>query len=1494
MATSTPVTTQQLILPKPKAPQPVPLIFVPVNITLTNGLCNNERGQISLIARTIPSAPPPLPPPSLLKQCRRRIPILIDQKSIKKNLQLNKQTLQTKLLHRPESSQLIERGILRSEEEKLRRFQHRENIRSHIEKRPTRETLVTQGILLSNACVDPLIQVRGQLLKRNKLVDNLNSKLRKRPGPLELVNRKILQVDAELEQAVQEGRLPFTPTLSSPSSSTFGETTITTEMISTIIPPLQIRHEEQQYSSSSSSSASATTTSVSQSSTVGPKAKIRKKSQQLHRTPYDNTSINTNKIIKLKSIANGKRSTNESIGSLETSSTTSNLSTDFSNSNGISPMETDDIHSDNIQSETNYEINLKQQQIYLQWQEDHHHETNVITPAMSSTTSNCSTPLQSNDTPSIHSTRSSFSVSSAHSGNHGNTRFLSLYSPSVSPTQINETTTLQIPIIESEKPKSKLADFKVQDLKNECKKRQLPVSGAKPQLLERLKPYEDYILATLSPSNGTTILSKSSNITIPSAVECNETSPSAGTCQNSCGHQQQHQQQQSIYCQTKPLLPAQDVITDYLQQCQPQKSQQKPLVLQLPPNSKPPQLVQLVDSNGTVVGVAAMPQQTITPTKPSVPCCCAQCKKQPGSHISTIAETVVQTKSHESKLNEPTFSFSQMGSGGQFTLANSSPVVSECRQMSQNCAGCIAAASQSAIQIVSSELSSTNPSRSSVATVQAPSNSSHNLCTAPPLIRSNTSSTMSSTLKKSHIVLQKSESNSSTVEQTVAAVAHRRHSIPATVFSHNEDLSDKILSPDQICQIPSPNVQILSTQDDENDTNLDEIDPNVLMTAKTFSQHEENLRIQQRLIEDLQAELAKSQEQLRREQKLIIAAKRLQLRTDQQTGKQCTQAEILLNNLDIKQINKHHIQHFIQHKSQQQSVQSQSNDYQQLLQVEQKLQEELHMEQAVQDIVRLIKQDGRTALLIVQLLRRYQLERNHQLQQADAVTQQQKQSNDKISIQRTTAASTISGQNELTPGSIQQQQECSGRTSVMSGKSITNENIVDTCCQQLSHQPQNVESCCKNRTCLNQQQKSAQIVVIDDSPASSPAPVINVPTVGETLQKQKETTQRSKSQNPRTNKRKNNGSRSIWAKTNLIEKSASFTNANSTSATPSKVVDMEEIFRTVINDTSDSRETPLLATSTIDTSHQQSQKSQPLHQQQKITNMDASSELVPQLNGFHLVANSDDSSNSAIADDHMDHTSSYQHVLNPSNGYSQEYVVSQQPMLTEICSTTAIFIQPENISSCHVDCYSKPRNENSPERVEIIGNGHEYIQTTNIQQFEYAKNEDFDDLMDVLRDDQECINGHMTEDGNCGREILGYTSAELATFLAADENIVNNGNIYETFVPTQGQEHYQTQNYQQHCIQQQQQTINNITYENQGNIEYEITAGNLGQHSTLHIEPHQEQAIDDILNNSDMMEPSVEWFDNYFQSPITERQMTACGSRPPNGTNIHRPMDTFV
>lgn len=62
---------------------------------------------------------------------------------------------------------------------------------------------------------------------------------------------------------------------------------------------------------------------------------------------------------------------------------------------------------------------------------------------------------------------------------------------------------------DGEKPRIRLADYRVQDLKNECKKRQLPVSGAKPQLLERLKPYEESIL---NQCNGAVLMDSSTDL----------------------------------------------------------------------------------------------------------------------------------------------------------------------------------------------------------------------------------------------------------------------------------------------------------------------------------------------------------------------------------------------------------------------------------------------------------------------------------------------------------------------------------------------------------------------------------------------------------------------------------------------------------------------------------------------------------------------------------------------------------------------------------------------------------------------------------------------------------------------------------------------------------------------------------------------------------------------------------------------------------------------
>ena len=505
----------------------------------------------------------------------------------------------------------------------------------------------------------------------------------------------------------------------------------------------------------------------------------------------------------------------------------------------------------------------------------------------------------------------------------------------------------------------------------------------------------------------------------------------------------------------------------------------------------------------------------------------------------------------------------------------------------------------------------------------------------------------------------------------------------------------------------------------------------------------------------MQKELAKSQEQLRREQKLIIAAKKLQLRTDQKTGKKCSQAEILLNNLDVKNVNKIHIQHFLQHKSQQQTLQSRTNNYQQLLQVEQKIQEELHVEQAVQDIVRLIKQDGRTALLIVQLLRRYQLERNHQLQAREQMQAQ--------------------GENEPQPES----------------------------------------------------QKPAQIVVIDDTPVSSPFVEKN------TVETQNEPAVKKGS---KSNKRKSSGSRSIWSRPEAFEKQPPAKSGEKST------VDMEEIFRSVIDATRESHEVN-------SASHEE------------LSGNDASSDLVPQLNGFHLVTSEDFSQHS---EDKMQYN-------NPE----------------EIC-TTAVFVHEENNSSCHVDCYSKPANGNSPERIQFSKQHQEFAAT---QHYDFSKNEDFEDLMDVLRDDQQGVsNGN----SNNGKEILGYTSVELVNFLAECESDVPSGNgIFDMrdLRRMQGQ-YVQVNNYP------------NSNFDQRQNFDVEPPSM---ENEALPIEPHQEQAIDDVLNG-EMQEPvrnllsrailifnfqNVEWFDNLFQSPMPDRQNGNFGTGTPN-LNVQRPMDTFV
>lgn len=57
--------------------------------------------------------------------------------------------------------------------------------------------------LMSDTHVDPLVNATQQRLKRARLEQDLDSKIKNRPGPLELIEGNILKADNLVEQAVK-------------------------------------------------------------------------------------------------------------------------------------------------------------------------------------------------------------------------------------------------------------------------------------------------------------------------------------------------------------------------------------------------------------------------------------------------------------------------------------------------------------------------------------------------------------------------------------------------------------------------------------------------------------------------------------------------------------------------------------------------------------------------------------------------------------------------------------------------------------------------------------------------------------------------------------------------------------------------------------------------------------------------------------------------------------------------------------------------------------------------------------------------------------------------------------------------------------------------------------------------------------------------------------------------------------------------------------------
>lgn len=87
-------------------------------------------------------------------------------------------------------------------------------LKAKIQQRPDRQELERRHILETHEShIDPSLADKYRMLEKAILVDQLNSKISHRPGPLELIEKNILHADEPIERIVKNGLVTFKTTL---------------------------------------------------------------------------------------------------------------------------------------------------------------------------------------------------------------------------------------------------------------------------------------------------------------------------------------------------------------------------------------------------------------------------------------------------------------------------------------------------------------------------------------------------------------------------------------------------------------------------------------------------------------------------------------------------------------------------------------------------------------------------------------------------------------------------------------------------------------------------------------------------------------------------------------------------------------------------------------------------------------------------------------------------------------------------------------------------------------------------------------------------------------------------------------------------------------------------------------------------------------------------------------------------------------------------------
>nr|KAF6355526.1 myocardin related transcription factor B [Myotis myotis] len=429
-----------------------------------------------------------------------------------------KNVLQLRLQQRRTREQLVDQGIMpplkspaafHEQIKSLERARTENFLKHKIRSRPDRSELVRMHIL-EETFAEPSLQATQMKLKRARLADDLNEKIAQRPGPMELVEKNILPVDSSVKEAIigvgKEGY-----------PQTQGDFSFDEDSSDALSPDQPASQESQ------GSAASPSEPRVSESP-----------SPVTANTPAQFTTVPPAVPEFLKTPATTDQPPTRATAPVLPSNTVSSAKPGPTLVKQSHPKNPNDKHrskkckdpkprvkklkyhqyippdqkgeKNEPQLDSNYARLLQQQQLFLQLQilsqQQQHYNYQTILPA----------PLKPlND-------KNNNSGNSALNNTTPNTPRQNASAPVRKPGPL---------------PPS-LDDLKVSELKTELKLRGLPVSGTKPNLIERLKPYQE-MNSNGAAADGIVAVSTSAVVTTSPEVTMAVPVPTLHNCVTSSG-----------------------------------------------------------------------------------------------------------------------------------------------------------------------------------------------------------------------------------------------------------------------------------------------------------------------------------------------------------------------------------------------------------------------------------------------------------------------------------------------------------------------------------------------------------------------------------------------------------------------------------------------------------------------------------------------------------------------------------------------------------------------------------------------------------------------------------------------------------------------------------------------------------------------------------------------------------------------------------------------